>query len=373
MNLVLDSEKDIRGKKISSHEKSEKIVKNWMEAENMKDIWRDRHPYEFKYTWKQDSYQLKERIDYIIMSTTLMNNVIEVDISPCFCSDHAIPWVTLSTKNNEKGPGLWKLNVDLLKNETFKEEVERVIDIAKRGNEENQTERWDKLKYEIKKIARKIAKEKSLDRKNLLQVLENKINFFEQEIINIENEAKKSFLNAQQIKKRIKELELEREKLVEYQAKGACIRARKNWMQYGEKNTRYFFKLEANNFCKKNRFEIENKKGEVIRGARNVLKEQDKFYSQLYRINSSIRIAEENLEEEFSNFCKDLVPRQISDNDRDYNDQEISLIELKKAVFEIKKGKVPGNDGIPIEFYQVFWDKIKFLLLEICQNISQND
>ena len=41
----------------------------------------------------------------------------------------------------------------------------------------------------------------------------------------------------------------------------------------------------------------------------------------------------------------------------------ISLLELEKIVFNMKKGKAPGPDGFPIEFFQVFWEVIKYDLL----------
>lgn len=50
----------------------------------------------------------------------------------------------------------------------------------------------------------------------------------------------------------------------------------------------------------------------------------------------------------------------------------IRLPELEKVVFHIKKGKAPGPDGFPIEFYQEFWEIIKFDLLEVVQESHRN-
>ena len=41
------------------------------------------------------------------------------------------------------------------------------------------------------------------------------------------------------------------------------------------------------------------------------------------------------------------------------------LEELEKVVFGMKKGKALGPDGFPIEFFQEFWEIIKFDLLEV--------
>ena len=55
---------------------------------------------------------------------------------------------------------------------------------------------------------------------------------------------------------------------------------------------------------------------------------------------------------------------------RDLNQQlmrDISLEELEGVVFNMKKGKVLGPDGFPIDFFQEFWDIIKLDLLAIVQ------
>ena len=40
-------------------------------------------------------------------------------------------------------------------------------------------------------------------------------------------------------------------------------------------------------------------------------------------------------------------------------DEEIGEIEIKQVIESIKKGKAPGSDGLPIEFFLTFWDKLK--------------
>ena len=47
--------------------------------------------------------------------------------------------------------------------------------------------------------------------------------------------------------------------------------------------------------------------------------------------------------------------------------RHIVLEELEKVVFGMKKGKAPGPDGFPIEFFQEFWEIVKFDLLEVVQ------
>ena len=57
-----------------------------------------------------------------------------------------------------------------------------------------------------------------------------------------------------------------------------------------------------------------------------------------------------------------------------YNQNEkliipISKNELKEAIDQMENDKSPGIDGIPIEFYKIFYDKIEKDLLQIYNNI----
>jgi hypothetical protein len=40
-------------------------------------------------------------------------------------------------------------------------------------------------------------------------------------------------------------------------------------------------------------------------------------------------------------------------------DEKITDAEVEHAVFQTKDNKSPGLDGIPFEFYKVFWSKLK--------------
>jgi hypothetical protein len=33
--------------------------------------------------------------------------------------------------------------------------------------------------------------------------------------------------------------------------------------------------------------------------------------------------------------------------------------EVKEAVMQMERNKAPGPDGLPVEFYQIFWDVIR--------------
>ena len=59
------------------------------------------------------------------------------------------------------------------------------------------------------------------------------------------------------------------------------------------------------------------------------------------------------------------INKSLTQEQRDALEQPLSVIELFKALLKMKPGKSPGIDGLPMEFYMVFWPEIKDEFLEL--------
>lgn len=68
----------------------------------------------------------------------------------------------------------------------------------------------------------------------------------------------------------------------------------------------------------------------------------------------------------------DCIPHLVSEEMNEALLCPIMLPELEKVVFSMKKGKAPGPDGFPIEFFQEFWEIVKFDLLAVVQESHRN-
>ena len=53
--------------------------------------------------------------------------------------------------------------------------------------------------------------------------------------------------------------------------------------------------------------------------------------------------------------------------------QDFILLELDKCVKSFKKGKSPGNDGLPLDFYLTFWDILAHDLLTVFKDLERLD
>ena len=124
--------------------------------------------------------------------------------------------------------------------------------------------------------------------------------------------------------------------------------------------------LEESSYKRRNRFQIRNKDKNLIKGVHNVLDEQYKFYENLYKEDQNFEL------KLFEDFTRNLDGPKIRDNDKDMLEKEMTLQELKEVIFKSKTEKIPGSDGLNIEFYQRFFNEIKYLLLKVCNEVSEN-
>ena len=62
----------------------------------------------------------------------------------------------------------------------------------------------------------------------------------------------------------------------------------------------------------------------------------------------------------------------LNDNERDFSDITISEQELLATLKTMKNGASPGLDGLPIETYKVFWQDIKYFLINCYHECFQN-
>ena len=370
-NLVMDLEKDKQGGKKMTHTKSAEIVRAFNQIEGLEDVWRLKHPDDNTMTWRVlKPKPIFERLDYIFVSNNLLSLVGNEGISPAFMSDHSIPWIVLTPTETVKGRGFWQLNVRLLSDKEYctitKDLIKSVIE--ERGKS---ISTWEWLKHKVRENTISYSSAKNKSRQNTLLIYEKKLKDYQQMLQEMKNEDTKEsehymVMSEKEILDQIKRIENSREEIIEYKVRGSMVRARRDWTLHGEKPSRYYLSLEGHNYKRKNRYNIRDPNGILICGIRNVLKEQKNFYQALYDTKHQFS------EDKFKEFIKVIRSPKIKPNDVEMLDNDITLKELRTAVFGSKRGKVSGSDGLNIEFFQNFFDDLKHLMLYVCHSASKN-
>ena len=133
-------------------------------------------------------------------------------------------------------------------------------------------------------------------------------------------------------------------------------RSRCKFIEEYEKPTKYFLNLEkANNNLKS--IHSLTVKGKIISKQEDILDAQKQFYCDLY--------AEPNKNNEFDsieNYLQTIDLPHISLAADKLYESELTLLEIKKAMKELAINKTLGPDGLPNEFYKIFFEDISHLL-----------
>ena len=153
---------------------------------------------------------------------------------------------------------IWKLNTSFLENNEYKEGVRYITDNLE--NDGSAINTWETLKTKIKDFSISFAKYFHKD-------INKKILGLEKQISDIENS---SSLDINMNKKR--ELENQLNELIDTKSKGAQICSRANWVNEGEKNTKYFLSLEKKNQSNNVITKLNTENG-IVSSEGNVLKE----------------------------------------------------------------------------------------------------
>ena len=349
-NLVLNIEQDKKGGLPQTNALSRDIILSWMEESDLVDIWRHEHPEDFKFTWKRlrPNPGIFCRLDFILMSFGLIDKVKNSDIMPGLKSDHSAPVVSLFTLSHPKGTGYWKLNCSFLNDIDYVDGIKKVVsDTVLLNQSANPSLLWDTIKLQIRGFSLRYAARKKRSKNNIIQALEKRLHSLEETL------ARQYSVETEQ---QIAEINEELDKFLEEKTKGAMIRSRCRWYENGEKCTKYFLNLEKRNYNSKNLDRLETQHGTIVMEPQEILNEQKLFYQKLY---TTTRL-EPSVERKIPEFLdRDIdIPKVSEDMKADLN-IDISEHELCNAIKTTANGKAPGLDGLPIEFYKVFWVDIK--------------
>ena len=344
-NLVLNTKIDKKGGLDRTHEKSRTLLNTYIEEMELVDIWRQSHQDERKYTW----YRLNPapifcRLDFFLVSAGLVGNVENCDIKPGFRTDHSAIIIELVLNKTIRGKGFWKLNSQHLKDSDYVNMLNNIIDSSyDKYNDLNPSQKWEMIKLEITGESIKYSLRKAKSKNKILEVLQRKLDRLNNNLESEDDEYK--------IKRLKKDIDLtikEIEEKIESKTKGNIFRSKSKWYIQGEHNSKYFLSLEKHNSKKKTMKCTIKDDGSITRDQDEILKEQAKFYKKLYT-------ADENVEFNYTNEENIM----LNELEKMTTDVDITLKEISSAVKSMPNGKSPGCDGLPVEFYKMFWTKIK--------------
>ena len=149
----------------------------------------------------------------------------------------------------------------------------------------------------------------------------------------------------------------ELERIIEYQTKGAILRSKSRWYNEGEKNTKYFLNLEKRHCKQATITQLKVSEDDFISTDKEILLECENFYKNLYTSKVDTK---KNADAFFPPLEEQ---KRLSQEEQSLCEGPLSKKECLEALKSMASEKTPGSDGLPCEFYKVFWNDLAEILL----------
>lgn len=115
---MLDIKKDRAGiHSLNNHPQSLYEILELKASLDLVDIWRFKNPDSKRYTWRRG--QQASRIDYFLLSFSLVPKTLKCYIGDKLISDHSMVTLQIITAEYPRGKGYWKFNQFLLDDDLF--------------------------------------------------------------------------------------------------------------------------------------------------------------------------------------------------------------------------------------------------------------
>ncbi len=321
---------------------------------DLTDMYKLHNPHKKGFTYSNKKGDSQSRIDYFFCTPYLagLSNKCYL-INPPKIPDHKMIICTLRDEI-KIGKSYWKLNVTLLENAEFRQNIIDTIKYVKDTykNEIDNRKLWDICKHEIKNVSIRHSSQLSRKHKTEMNIIENKINELDDRLSDTTDPEILKILTREkdELRKKVDEISIQK-------AAGAQIRSRAKWVEKGEKNTNFFLNLEKHRQTN-NRFAcIKKANGNLLWSSEEMLNEGASFYSKLY---SSKNLKKDDI----LNYLNGIQTHKTLTNiEADLCEGLITEKECFDVITKLKSNKSPGYDGLPSEFYKTFWPEVKDLVL----------
>ena len=342
-NTVLDNNLDRSNQNGINNNNATDAIKNLCEELQLTDIWRERNEQSRRYSWfRRGARRSASRLDYSLVSQGLSKCVMEVCYLHGLLTDHSAHYLGLDIIPYTRGAGFWKLNCKYLQDVNYvnhmKETLENKI---KECEGVPVTTKWEILKRTIKDTSQTYTRENANLTNVAIAELSEKITDFEDRYLDLSEEEEELLQRSK----------LDLQELVSEKMQGVLFRSKAQWYAEGERNTKYFYSLEKMRYNAKTCTALiseDNGEQTVHTCQEEILEMQHDFFQTLYSKEHGIEFKMENTEN-----------LKFPENTLSTAETQLSITEIETALANMKNGKTPGPDGIPIDFYKKFWNTLK--------------
>jgi len=352
-NLVLDENDAINRISSGAELQSRNLFKRNISRLNLKDSYRIINR-SGGFTWSRGNCM--SRLDMIFVSQEICENISSSIIDWAFDdSDHA----RLNSKFQiqiafPKGPGLVRINADLLDDsgslDVVKAELDELINQIPAHWDPHK--KLDFVKMSIRSVITTVTGKQKRNENFEKQALDEQLNLLKTTKERLESGILLCPGLLTDVDRSIAELEAEHKIYLDKVAKKLCLRAQVKWYEDGERSNKYFLNIIKRRSEQKliTRLTVGQ---DVVESQEEIMHHVTNFYKNLYD--------DKETNDNYNVLLSDLP--KLNEVERRSIDADITLEELKQVLDECNES-APGPDGISYKVYKKLWTSVGTYLLD---------
>lgn len=345
-NLVLDWHLDRSSKKRATQSNATVALNNLISSTNLVDIWRLQHPTDRDYSFFSKLHKSYSRIDFFLLDSRLLPNVIDSKYHNIVISDHA-PATVVFDFDQPRRDSSWRLRPHLLNDADFCKYLSGKLEEFLVNNDTLDT--TDSILWETFKVVMRghvisyEAAQKKI-RNSRLKTIDDKLS-------QLETIYKQS--NNNQTLQEILNLKYEYNTILTKQVSDQLSRLRLRYFELGDKPHTLLARQLRGQQNSRAIHKIISGTGESLTLPKKINKCFEDFYRELYKSKANGDV------ESWLNGVP--IPR-LDDASREALNQPLTLNEIMDTIKSFDNGKAPGPDGFGVEFYKKFARQVSPLL-----------
>ena len=147
---------------------------------SLQDVWHSKNSNKRQFSWRDKVFKVQSRLDYFLISESLLDLCKNCDIVYAPNSDHSAVLLFLQSGalNKKRSLGFWKINSSLLEDNAYVTELSNNIQTYRKKYAylEDKGLKWDLIKMEIRSFTISYSKRLARMRKDSEKILSTKLN-----------------------------------------------------------------------------------------------------------------------------------------------------------------------------------------------------
>lgn len=288
-------------------------------------------------------------IDYIFMSPSLAERITAPSHTYLHSdwTDHSMLSCNLSLEALETGPGVWRLNVSLLRDAQLQAQLTEIVQRDLQDLERLPPRvAWDQMKLSLQEALQRAGIQRAKDKQQLSQRLQKERQHLLRRIKWQEGAPNPNTAYILDLKKQWHEIEKRLDGLLEESMTGWALRTQMKWREFGERCSKYFFRVLKARATKRTitHLKVPNS-SDIAHTPHGLCSVGKAFYQKLY--------TPDPIDQDAIDLLLSHVPQaaSISEDDQENLVRSITPEDIMLSLERSAREKAPGMDGFPFELY----------------------